>query len=39
MPDLSKLNPEEQTALLKLLEYDDVIESTTIVFTVRHIGS
>jgi hypothetical protein len=39
MPDLSKLNPEEQTELLKLLEYDELIEPPTIAFTVRHIGS
>jgi hypothetical protein len=39
MPDLSKLNPEEQTELLNLLGDDELIEPPTIVFTVRHIGS
>jgi hypothetical protein len=39
MPDLSKLNSEDQTELLKLLEHDEVIEPPTIVFTVSHIGS
>ena len=35
MPDLSKLNPEEQAELLKLLEHDEVIEPPTIVFSVN----
>ena len=39
MPDLNKLNADEQTELLKLLKHDEVVEPPTVVFRVRHMAS